>query len=535
MTGSSKLRRHFLLLAALLLVLGVSLHFCLWKSGMFIDEIYTYGLANSHDMPFIGHGEDDRLAEQLLTREDFFDYLAVTDAEPRFDAVSVYENQVRDVHPPLYYWLINFSSSLAEGSFSKWIGLVPNLVVYLGMLLLLYLLVFELFGSPAIAALTVMLYGLSHAGLSTLLMIRMYVLMSFWTVLLALLVTKELRAPCLKLECAIGLTVFAGLMTQYYFVFYAFFLCLVVGICLLTRREIRAALRFALCAFAGVGAMLLCFPAALGHLTTGGNDVVSGSHALSQFLQFGEWFGRLRYYFGQIRVGLPVAVAVSVLALLFCIVSRFASRHTGASSPSAVHPKGGTSAGIVTLLLLLPVIPTVFVAAILSPVVEGRYIYNVMPICTLFPAFCLYLLRLTKNALRAAVPLVTLLALFVSLNTVPDYIYSEHRSFNQLADQHSTDPCVYLTGYYAGVTQDMLQLMRYDDVYVTEDPGSPGLLDYLERSDCGECIVYIDVDGYWGSGFCAEETLGLLLDETDYTEYEPLYAYALSDTYLLRK
>ncbi|MBQ6317947.1 MAG: hypothetical protein IJI13_10555, partial [Oscillospiraceae bacterium] len=115
--GKTEHGRFLLLALSLLLVLGVCLHFCLWKSGMFIDEIYTYGLSNSHYQPFIGHGEGEWMKEQLLTREDFFDYLAVT-GEDRFDFASVYSNQELDVHPPLHYWIINFCSSLAENQFS---------------------------------------------------------------------------------------------------------------------------------------------------------------------------------------------------------------------------------------------------------------------------------------------------------------------------------------------------------------------------------------------------------------------------------
>ena len=106
------------LLLVLLVVLGVCLHFCLWKSGMFIDEIYTYGLSNSHYMPFIGHGDHDKIDEQIITRGDFFDYLAVTEGEPAPDPGSVYYNQVQDVHPPLYYWILNLCSTLASISVS---------------------------------------------------------------------------------------------------------------------------------------------------------------------------------------------------------------------------------------------------------------------------------------------------------------------------------------------------------------------------------------------------------------------------------
>ena len=92
-----------------------------------------------------------------------------------------------------------------------------------------------------------------------------------------------------------------------------------------------------------------------------------------------------------------------------------------------------------------------------------------------------------------------------------------------------------MTEYYAGVTQDMLQLIRFEDVYVAGDPASAGLAEYLDAQNCDECVVYIDVSDFWGSGFNAAEMLDDLLSETDYTSYEPLYHYALSNTYLLRK
>ena len=64
--------------------------------------------------------------------------------------------------------------------------------------------------------------------------------------------------------------------------------------------------------------------------------------------------------------------------------------------------------------------------------------------------------------------------------------------------------------------------MAFRDVHVTERPGE-------------ECVVYIDVDSMWGSGFNSAEILDELLDETDYTDSEPLYRFALSDAYLLTK
>ena len=511
------------LFVCLLIVLAVSLHFCLWKSGMFIDEIYSYGLSNSSYMPFIGNGASDRIEEQTLTRDDFFDYLAITDGEARFDVGSVYYNQVRDVHPPLYYWILNFCSSLAEGHFSKWIGLIPDLIIYLGALVLLYVLGLELFNSEWIAACMTMLYGLSRVGLSTMLMIRMYVLVTFFTVLLALLAAKELRAPSRKKELGIALTIFLGLMTQYYFVFYAFFLCAAVLMVLLCRREWRAAVCFALFAFLAVGLMLMCFPAIFAQMT--GNRLGPESDALANLKNIAAWPGRLRYYFGQIRVGLSVAVGVAAASLVLFVVFAAFRKELRISCIDWRF-----------LVLLLPVIPTVFVPALISPVQEGRYIYNIMPVCMLAPGFCLMLYsRLAGIRIRDWCIICSILAVIWSLRTVPDYIYDEHREYNALVQAHSYAPCVYVTSCFPAVTQDMLQLMVFDDVYITEDPGSDGLASYLAKNADAECVVYIDTDGMWGSGFDSDEVLEKLISETDYTSAEPLYRYALSDTYLLTK
>ena len=514
-------RRHLPLLVCLLAVLAVSLHFCLWKSGMFIDEIYTYGLSNSSYMPFIGNGASDRIEEQTLTRNDFFDYLAVTDGETRFDAGSVYYNQVRDVHPPLYYWILNFCSSLAEGRFSKWIGLIPDLIIYLGTLVLLYVLGLELFDSEWVAACMVLLYGLSRVGLSTMLMIRMYVLMCFFTVLLSLLAAKELRVPARKKELGIALTIFLGLMTQYYFVFYAFFLCAAVLLVLLCRHDWKAAGFLALFAFAAVGLMLLCFPAVFTQMT--GNRLGPESDVLTNLKNVAAWAGRLRYYFGQVRVGLTVASGVTLATLVLILFSALFRKEL------RLFP-----GDFRFLVLLIPVIPTIFIPAIISPVLEGRYIYNIMPVCVLAPGFCLLLYSRYAD-IRYWCGVCAVLALVWSLRTVPDYIYEEHRDYNAMVQAHSSAPCVYITGFYAGPTQDMLQLMTFENVYITEDPESDGLAAYLDNNPDDECVVYIDVDSMWGSGFDSNEVLKELLAETDYTSAESLYRYALSDTYLLKK
>ena len=133
-------QRRWALLLALILITGVCFLFAGRKQGMFIDEIYTFGLSNSSYTPFLGGLKYGSIEHRVFTRAELLDYVSVMGDEG-FDVGSVYYNQVHDVHPPLYYWLFNFASTLAKGSFSMWIGLVLDFVLYLGCALMLYALV----------------------------------------------------------------------------------------------------------------------------------------------------------------------------------------------------------------------------------------------------------------------------------------------------------------------------------------------------------------------------------------------------------
>ena len=151
------LKRGWALLLVLILVGGVCLLFSTRKQGMFIDEIYTYGLSNSSYQPFLGGDRFEAIEHRVYTRQEMLDYVSINGDEG-FDFGSVYYNQVHDVHPPLYYWLFNFASTLAKGSFSMWIGLVLDYVIYLGCALMLYALVRRLGGSRLNGAAAAVLY-----------------------------------------------------------------------------------------------------------------------------------------------------------------------------------------------------------------------------------------------------------------------------------------------------------------------------------------------------------------------------------------
>lgn len=523
-------RRALALMLVLILTAGVGLLFASRKKGMFIDEVYTFGLSNSRFAPFLFDLRGGEIDHTVFTREELLDYMLVTGDEG-FDVASVYDNQVHDVHPPLYYWLFNFVSTLAKGRYSMWPGLLLDLVLYLLCVGALYALARRLGAGRLPAAAAALLYGLSHIGLSTMLMIRMYVLLALLSVVLALLIAELMREFRPRLCVLVALTLLAGLMTQYYFVFYAFFLCAAYVLWALIKKDWRALSWFVPCALLGALALLPIFPAALSQLFSG--ELVSGESALDNLKNLAQYPARLRTFVSHTRHGLRAAILTGLgcAAALIALWPRVRR---------AVR-EGRVSSG--WLVIVLPAFVTFVLVAIISPVDEIRYIYNIAPIFALAVGA---LLCLAEKALEdwkgggkaalACFAAVAALALWEARCVPPDYLYPEHAAYNAQLAEHADAPCVVFAEAdraFVPMTEDLPQLVVFPEVYVTDQSSFEPMLAYV--GDAEEIVIFVDVSVFWSSGYDDAALMRRLAAETDYIHAEPLFEMGLTHTWLLRK
>lgn len=284
--------------SVIIMVTLVAFCFCNAKSGYFLDEIYSFGLSNSEYKPFLVDVMDGDITEKIITYKELFNYVAAGDNKFNYD--SVYYNQTQDVHPPLYYDILHTICSLFPGSFSKWLGLIPNMIFYVLTLVLLLVLANKLFDSEINISLSVIiLYGLSSAGLETLLFVRMYMLMTLLTVLLAMIVLKLLRQEGYYLYPIISIVLFMGLMTQYYFVFYAFFLCSFYIRYQWKREQYKKAFIFLLFSLFGIVSMYLMFPNCILQMTKGTGDGITAWQHLLAFNDYPSRFWQLLKQMGH--------------------------------------------------------------------------------------------------------------------------------------------------------------------------------------------------------------------------------------------
>ena len=138
-----------------------------------IDEYYSHGLMG-YKRAFIYENED--FLDNWHDKEYYKDYLVINENEKN-DFSSVYNNQIEDVHPPLYYLLLRIMCNFNINEFSIWPGTILNIIIFIIASIFLFLMVKEIFENPYYALLICFISGFSLAIIETVMYVRMYELL----------------------------------------------------------------------------------------------------------------------------------------------------------------------------------------------------------------------------------------------------------------------------------------------------------------------------------------------------------------------
>lgn len=431
-----------LLIVLMVAMLGSMVYFGTMKQGYHVDEIYSYGLANSEYLPFLHFGyheynvkdwmneygpggslvdlcrnlvkdfrilkengfnwressiyqdylvaqesSNDRYTPTWVAGQYFMDYLSAT-KESSFNYGAVYYNQRGDVHPPLYYILLHTVCSLFLGEFSKWFGLSINFVVMILTMLLLYATAKKYLGGEVVALSSVAMYALSAACMTNVIFIRMYVMFTFFVVLVCnvhLRIVKN-AFELSKKECLLlALVTLGGFLTHYYYVFFGIMIAFVMVIWMAIGKHWKSILRYVF-TLAGTAVLGVCvWPFAIKHIFFGYRGTPTWELLLNG--EFNKYIASV--IFDQMAGALvggkawifAVAGLMGVLALLF---SKKRKQYFGKA-----------------VLITLPVVGFSILISQLVPIITDRYIMAVYPmLCVLMMGsvycFCKEIIGLWK-------------------------------------------------------------------------------------------------------------------------------------------
>ena len=424
----------FAVMLAALLALMVSIG--AGKDGFDIDEFFTYGLANSYQQPFLS-----TQTGSWISGKAFSDYLTAKGHAHEY--LNVYENQIADVHPPLYYLFMHaVCSAFQNPPFTKWTGIGLNLFFFsltqFGLLLLSARLLSDgekLELTPP-ALLPGLLYGLSAGAASGVVFIRMYAMMTMWAVWLALaLVELFIHGQTVWRMRALAAVLIAGFLTQYYFVILACMLCGVYFFARLARREFETA-----------GVRL--------------NDMI-------------RWFKILwRTLDAQQFGGFLLALVLIGAALAFW--------------PLKKAGQGLKRGAAFSLWALLACGAYVLVISVISPYKVDRYIFCVYPLVTvaLFMLFarggCRFGSRRSSACLLACAVLAACGAR-VNRDQQVHYLYPGDSAYVAACEENAALPCVLLGTN--DMTQNTLELAAFERVYMLNADDAQGVAPALEALD----------------------------------------------------
>ena len=284
--SSEKKRVVIILIAICILQLLLSLYWCSKKNYLFFDEVFSYAAANNVESISAEFGAN------VWMDESWFDNYAGVSSEHRFEYSIPYKNQITDVHPPLFYMFLHTACSFVPEKFSFMAGMSINIIFFIGCTIGLYFLGKELFGNKVCGLLAGFLYSISFGGLNTMVFVRMYMLMALIVVLHMLVYLKYMERTTIPLKAYVllSITLIAGVLSQYYFLFVAFFLGVWYTFKFFFEKRYKDLIRYLGSIAISAVISLMIWPTMLYHLFGG----VRGKEAQSNLFALEGYFSDLK-------------------------------------------------------------------------------------------------------------------------------------------------------------------------------------------------------------------------------------------------
>ena len=451
------------------------IHFGNVKMGFHEDEMFTYTLANYPD----GFVKDtEGIFENWTSGEVYYSTLSVSDEE-RFNYGMVYENQEKDVHPPLYYYVIHTVSSMFPGCFSKWIGIFPNLVFSILISCVFYSINKKIFKNDVLALVCTGIWAFSTGAMNATIYIRMYTMLTFFVVILI-----RLHLKCMEeienlgeISGITGICLFLctclGILTQYYYMVFCFFLCGIFCLYLLTKKNWKELLKYSAVEIGAVLGALIYYPAMIKHIFSDYRGK-QAFDSLSNVQGFIEDIKKLMEIISQQLFGgwLEIIFKISIILVITILVLRFLKQYLCfkiqfQANCSNMEKNRSTS----KIVIALGVVALGYLTIILkiAPYIIDRYFVCVYPIVTMVVMYTVNQLLL-KLAGKYSIILVTISFLILTLlsidNQYLDYLYGHYAKRTESLDVYQGVPAIVLNGDYDSAADKWLwEYGNYEMVY----------------------------------------------------------------------
>ena len=312
-----------------LISLIANIYFAWQKSGFHEDEYYTYFSSNRS----LGLYQPDR---QWQDRQTILDEFTVREGEG-FNYGLVKLVQSWDVHPPLYYFIFHTVCSFFGGLFSKWSGIITNLLAFCISFFILHKLLLKLHVNENLTLIIMAFWSLNPQTISCNMLIRMYAWLSVFIFACAyshvklILTIREDSDKLLIKNYIIGNIVpimvisYLGFLTQYFYLFFfvsiGFFTALWM---FFAKKRYKETIIYVFACAVSLGLAVLSYPASLSHIFGG----YRGSDAAGSLFDFGNTYERITFFTGLLNDfvfagGLSLLMIILILGIIYRMSKKY--------------------------------------------------------------------------------------------------------------------------------------------------------------------------------------------------------------------
>ena len=460
-------KRKILIASVMILICLVMIFFQIQKSGFHEDEIYTISSSVNPENGLMTAYKNNDLPENeeptWKTREYVKEYVTLS-SDNYFNLVSVYLNQEKDNHPPIFYTLVHFSTILFGGEFSKYSVFIVNIVAFI-LSALVIAKILKFINKEHVIIPSLIFYGLSIGTISMVIYQRMYMLLTLFILIyfyLNLKIYKNDFNINKKMIVQLGLTTIAGFLTQYFFAIYAVGIFAMMIIEMSKRKDYKNRKKYIIIHFVYAGLGILLFIPCISHLLISDRGIKNLA-GFNFFSKFGQYVKQLLYAF---------SIKGSALLLFILLIFLFIK---------LTYLRDKREERFIVLLATIPTAIFFLITVKLTSWQALRYIMPMIP----FIVITLYIILDSlidveyKNIIFTAIALV--IVIYGLIISEPKFLYKEYNDCIEIAENNSEKSFVYVYDNFFNHIQSIPEMMIYEKTLIINVSNDE--LQYLIQND----------------------------------------------------
>ena len=541
------LKKHKVFILLVLLLCVVQFFYIKEKQGFHEDEIFSYGSSNyKYDNVFRSYGYaqanydylythllegdiitktknlwnflfhqeqyesnyDPTLKAEIPTWQDneqALRYLTIQN-EDTFNYFSVYFNQLQDVHPPLFYFFVHFFSCFTPNHFTKYTIFFLNLFFFIGTLIVLYKTIL-LFSNKKWANLATIFYGLSMGAISTVMFQRMYMMLTFFTLLYLYYALKYIKKKAFTKKDFFlwGTSITLGFLTQYYFAIFAVITFFVLACLFIKEKDYSSLKKVFLTHLLAALIGILLFPSSIEDIFFSYRGIGGGQDRTKSTFEMLLYF--LNSFLTSFSLPLILFIILSILGITYIIWKRKKIQNIFKEKTF--------------WLLSIPILFVLLIVSKMSPFLgenyTSRYVMFLLPILVLLT---IYLLTHFKE--KRIFPLSIILIFLININGLvfhtPTYLYKENKEALNLAEEYQEDSLIYIYDNYFTHLSSLPEFLKYEKTLIINH----NIYDFTKLQNDGYLNNQNEVILCIKNWLNTEELLNKVLENTHFTKAELL-------------